>query len=218
MTLPFETQIPDFLQFAHTVPIQELLQRLQSSDKGLDSAAAVRRLQVHGTNVLRGKKKTPELVKFLGQFRNYFAILLIFGGSFALLAERLDPGKGNLYIAVALFGVVLLNAIFTYIQEHQTERIMESFSKMLPQMVTVLRDGKQQSIRAGQVVPGDVMLLNEGDRICADGRLLNHNQLKIDLSSLTGESEPQLRHLEATHANILESRNMVFFRHSGPEW
>lgn len=200
----------EFLQSAHKIPLADLLQQLGCDENGLDSAGAGHRERELGPNILVGKKQTPEILKFLRQFKNYFAILLIIGGSLALLAEQLDPGQGNLYIAWALYGVVVLNAMFTYIQEHQTERIMESFSRMLPQMVTVLRDGAPARIGAGHVVPGDVMLLYEGDRICADGRLLDQNQMKIDLSSLTGESEPELRHINPTHANILESRNMVF--------
>jgi len=200
----------EFLQSAHKVPLADLLQQLDCDGNGLSSNETARRERELGLNVLVGKKQTPEILKFLRQFKNYFAILLIIGGSLALLAEQLDPGMGNLYIAYALFGVVVLNAVFTYIQEHQTERIMESFSRMLPQMVTVLRNGAPTRIGAEHVVPGDVMLLYEGDRICADGRLLEQNQMKIDLSSLTGESEPELRHIDPTHANILESRNMVF--------
>lgn len=198
------------LQDAHQVDINVLLDDLSSSEEGLPSSEAIKRLEIYGANNLQAKEKTSELIKFLRLFLNYFAVLLIVGGLLALVAERLEPGQGNLYIAYALFAVVLLNVIFTYIQEHQTERIMESFGKLLPQMVTVLRDGQATSIRADTVVPGDVMLLSEGDRICADGRLLEHAQLKIDLSSLTGESEPQLRHLESTSPNLLESRNMVF--------
>jgi sodium/potassium-transporting ATPase subunit alpha len=198
------------LHDAHQVDINLLLDDLSSSEGGLTSSEATKRLEIYGSNNLKAKEKASELVKFLRLFLNYFAVLLIVGGLLALVAERLEPGQGNLYIAYALFAVVLLNVIFTYIQEHQTERIMESFGKLLPQMVTVLRDGQATSIRADAVVPGDVMLLSEGDRICADGRLLEHAQLKIDLSSLTGESEPQLRHLESTSPNILESRNMVF--------
>ena len=200
----------EFLQSAHKIAREDLLQRLGCDETGLGNAEAARRERELGANILVGKKQTPEIIKFLRQFKNYFAILLIIGGSLALLAEQLDPGQGNLYIAWALYGVVVLNAIFTYLQEHQTERIMESFTRMLPQMVTVLRDGKQERIGAEHVVPGDVMLLFEGDRICADGRLLEQNQMKIDLSSLTGESEPELRHINPTHENILESRNMVF--------
>ena len=172
---PEKISTQEFLQTAHKIPLADLLQQLDCDDNGLSGDEAVRREQQLGPNTLVGKKQTPELVKFLRQFKNYFAILLIIGGSLALLAERLDPGQGNLYIAWALFGVVVLNAVFTYIQEHQTERIMESFSRMLPQMVTVMRDGRPARIGAEHVVPGDVMMLYEGDRICADGRLLERN-------------------------------------------
>ena len=208
------TQSPETLRDeiadAHKIPITELYRDLGSNELGLNSAEAEKRLSEIGPNKLSIRKQVPELLKFLRQFKNFFAVLLMIGGALALLAERLDPGQGNLYIAIALYVVVLLNAVFTYIQEYQSERIMESFKKMLPQMVSVLRDGTVKKIEASQVVPGDVMFLYEGDRICADGRLIEQNGLKIDLSSLTGESEPQLRHLEYTHDHILESRNMVF--------
>jgi len=194
----------------HKIPLTDLFKQVDTSEQGLTTTEAERRLQQSGINELRVRKQTPEFVKFLRQFKNFFAILLIIGGALALLAENLDPDQGNLYIAIALFGVVLLNAIFTYLQERQSEKIIESFNKMLPVMVSVIRDGREQNITAKTVVPGDVMMLYEGDRISADGRLIEHSQLKVDLSSLTGESEPELRHLECTHENILESRNMVF--------
>lgn len=194
----------------HKISLSDLFSQVHSDEQGLSTTEAKSRIQQFGVNELRVQKKTSELEKFLRQFENFFAILLIIGGALALLAERLDPNQGNLYIAYALFAVVFLNAIFTYLQERQSEKILESFNKMLPVMVSVVRDGKEQRIDAKTVVPGDVMILYEGDRISADGRLLEHNRLKIDLSSLTGESEPELRHLECTHDNILESRNMVF--------
>lgn len=195
---------------AHKIPLQEFYATLASDDRGLTNAESLNRLQFFGSNELNAIQKTPEYIKFLRQFANFFAILLMTGGCLALLAEKLDPGQGNFYIACALFGVVVLNAVFTYLQEHQSERIMESFRKMLPQMVTVIRDGETTKINASGLVPGDIMLIEEGDRISADGRLIEQNKLKIDMSSLTGESEPELRHLKYTHENIYESRNMIF--------
>lgn len=197
-------------QEAHKLPLIELFDRLETGESGLSSLEAAARLERHGPNELRVRKETSELVKFLREFKNFFAILLIVGGFLALLAEHLDSGQGNLYIACALFGVVLLNATFTYLQEHQSEKIMEGFRRMLPQKVTVLRDAEVRSIDAREVVPGDVIFLNEGDRVPADGRLIDHGRLKIDLSSLTGESEPQPLDAGAVHDNVLESRNMVF--------
>lgn len=194
----------------HKVPIETLYHLLESSPEGLSSDEAERRRFHYGPNELIVKKDRPELVKFLLQFKNFFAILLLIGAALAFLAERLDPGEGNLYIGFALVAVVFLNALFTYIQEHQSEKIMESFKSMLPPIINVLRDGKPVRIEAKLLVPGDVILLEEGDKIPADGRLIELSSLKVDNSSLTGESEPQLRKLICTHENILESRNMIF--------
>jgi len=200
----------DWQRNAHKLSLDRLYALVDSRPNGLTRAEAEQRLERHGPNELRVKKDTPEIVKFLRNFTNFFAILLLIGAALAFLAEWLDPFNGNLYIAFALVAVVLLNATFTYIQEHQSESIMESFRNMLPPLINVLRDGKQVKIEARLVVPGDVILLEEGDKIPADGRLIEINGLKVDHSALTGESEPQLRKLICTHKNILESRNMVF--------
>jgi len=194
----------------HRIELPELEQRLRCTSAGLGSAEAIKRLAEYGSNELRVRKETPEIVKFFRQLTNFFALLLIIGSALAFFADYLQPGEGNFYIGVALLAVVLLNALFTYVQQHASDRIMESFRNMLPQMILVLRDGQVSRIEARLLVPGDVILLEEGDRVPADGRLIEVNQLKVDHSSLTGESEPQLRKLACTHDNLLESRNMVF--------
>ncbi|HUX83427.1 MAG TPA: HAD-IC family P-type ATPase [Halothiobacillus sp.] len=194
----------------HRIPLAELEQRLNCSSAGLGSADAARRLSEFGGNELHVRKDTPEIIKFFRQLTNFFALLLIVGSALAFLADYLQPGEGNFYIGVALLLVVMLNALFSYVQEHETDRIMDSFRNMLPPMISVLRDGQVSRIEARLLVPGDVILLEEGDRIPADGRLIEVNQLKVDHSSLTGESEPQLRTLACTHDKLLESRNMVF--------
>jgi sodium/potassium-transporting ATPase subunit alpha len=141
---------------------------------------------------------------------NFFALLLWTGAVLAFISEYLVPNEGNLYIGIALAAVVILNAVFTFIQEHQSEKIMESFRRMMPVKIEVLRDGKRKKLLAEELVPGDIIYIDEGDKIPADGRLIQENALKIDHSALTGESEPQLRKLTCTHDNILESRNMIF--------
>ncbi|MBU1030028.1 MAG: HAD-IC family P-type ATPase [Nanoarchaeota archaeon] len=194
----------------HKIPLEQLYQQVKSSFSGLSSVEAKERLKIHGFNILETKKKIPAVLKFLKQFKNFFALLLIAGSLIAFFAEYILPGEGNLYIGIALAGVVVLNAIFTFVQEYQSEKIMESFKKMLPQKASVIRDGKIQEIEANEIVPGDIIFLNEGEKVPADARLIEQNSLKVDNSSITGESEPQLRKLECTHKNILESRNMVF--------
>lgn len=194
----------------HKAALSDLFVELDSCPSGLESGEARERLKSHGPNILSVRPDVPEFVKFLRQFRNFFALLLIVGGFLAVLAENLDPDQGNVYIAIALFAVVFLNATFTYFQEHQSEQIMESFRKMLPTMVTVVRDGAASEVEAEQLVPGDILILRAGDRVPADGRLIEATELKVDQSSLTGESEAQLLDPAASHDNVLESPNMVF--------
>jgi sodium/potassium-transporting ATPase subunit alpha len=194
----------------HKVGLEKLYASVSSSEHGLSTAEAERRLKQHGYNTLGSKKKSYAIVKFFLQFKNFFALLLVFGALLAFLAEYLMPGEGNLYIGIALAVVVLLNAVFTFIQEYQSEKIMDSFKNMLPERIEVLRDMKRQTVESKYIVPGDVIFLSEGDKISADARLIEEHTLKVDNASITGESEPQLRKLEFTHDNILESRNMVF--------
>ena len=194
----------------HRIPLVELMQRLNCTEAGLSVVEATKRLFEQGTNELRVRKDTPEIIKFCRQLTNFFAVLLLAAAALAFFANYLKPNEGNAYIGVALLVVVLLNALFSYAQEYESNRIMESFRNMMPPMISVLRDGMVSRIEARLLVIGDVILLTEGDRVPADGRLIEVNQLKVDHSSLTGESEPQLRNLSCTHDNLLESRNMVF--------
>ncbi|RJR16849.1 MAG: HAD family hydrolase [Nitrospiraceae bacterium] len=194
----------------HSISIDELYKRVGSSALGLSAQEVKARQEKYGLNVLEEKKQAPEIIKFGRHLVDFFGVLLWTGSFLAFFSEYLAPGEGNLYIGIALAVVVVLNAIFTYIQEYQSEKIMESFKKMMPVRVEALRDGKKQEVLAGELVPGDIIFLQEGGKIPADARLTGQNALKVDHSSLTGESEPQLRSLDCTHHNILESRNMVF--------
>ena len=200
----------DIASVAHSASVDQLYHSLGSSIKGLAPEEAYARLQQYGPNELRVKQDTPLYVRFLQQFKNFFAVLLVVGGLLALLADKLDPGQGNLYIAIALFAVVVLNAIFTFVQEYQSEKIMDSFRKMLPAMVRVRRGDEISEVESRELILGDIMLLFEGDKVPADGRLVVSNDLKVDLSSLTGESEPVLLDCDDYQENQLESRNMVF--------
>jgi len=194
----------------HKISIEKLYKNLNSSENGLTTKEAEKRLKIYGLNVIKIKRDKPLIIKFFKQFTNFFAVLLIVGALLAFMAEYLSPGIGNLYIGMTLIIVVFLNSTFTFIQEHQSEKIQDSFKKMLPSTVEVIRDNKRQHILTSNLIPGDIIYLFEGDKVPADSRLIEHNSMKVDNSSITGESEPQLRHLECTHDNILESRNIVF--------
>jgi sodium/potassium-transporting ATPase subunit alpha len=194
----------------HKISLDELFERLRSRPSGLSSLEAGRRQLLYGLNSLEIKERASLPRKFGRHLVNFFAILLWLGSILSFISERLSPGQGSLYIGVALAVVVILNALFTFIQEYHSEKIIESFRRMMPETIDVLRDGFRQRLQAREVVPGDIIYLSEGDKVPADSRLIEENSLKVDHSSLTGESEPQLRKLECTHDNILESRNMVF--------
>ncbi|MBN2457580.1 HAD-IC family P-type ATPase [Candidatus Woesearchaeota archaeon] len=198
------------MQDWHRLKISELFEKLDSSPEGLSSAEAKKRSQQHGLNELEKRKKAPAIIRFLKHATNFFALLLWTGALLAFIAEYLAPGEGNLYIGVALGTVVLLNAVFSFYQESKAEQAMDAFKKMMPDQAKVLRDGAEVQLLAREIVPGDVFILEEGDKVPADARLFEANALKVDNSSLTGESEPQLRSIDFTHKNILESRNMAF--------
>jgi len=194
----------------HLISHSEFLQMLDVNENGLSEQEAARRLEECGPNVLEESGKESIFMRYIRQFRNFFSILLTVGALLSFLGEYIDPGQGNLYIGVALVGVVFLNGTFTFVQEYQAAKTMESFRQLLPPHAKVLRDGRVKDVLASELVVGDVILLEEGDKVPADGRLIETNSLKVDNSSLTGESEPQLRSIECTHENMLECRNMVF--------
>jgi len=194
----------------HSISLQEFFQKLNVDENGLSEQEASRRLKECGANILKETGKESIIKKYLRQFRNLFSILLTVGSILAFVGEYLDPGQGNLYIGIALAGVVVINSTFSFIQEYQAEKTMESFRQLLPPHARVIREGKVRDILASELVVGDIILLEEGDKVPADGRLIETNTLKVDNSTITGESEPQLRSLECTHPNILECRNMVF--------
>jgi magnesium-transporting ATPase (P-type) len=150
---------------------------------GLSSAEAARRLLETGPNVLPSWRPAPPW-KLLGrQMVHLLAFMLWVGGGLAILAGMTELG-------VAIFLVILLNGIFAFLQEHRAERTAERLNDLLPRRARVRRDGVLVEINASELVPGDVVLLETGDRISADIRLLETHSLSIDRSTLTGESVP----------------------------
>lgn len=159
-----------------------LLRDLRATAEGLSSREADRRLAQFGPNELqrRGGRRWPrELAR---QFTHPLALLLVGAALLAWIA-------GIAPVALAIAVVILLNAGFAFVQEMQAERAVEALAQYLPARANVLRDGQHQTIEARQLVPGDVLLVEEGDRISADARLLSGG-IEVDTSTLTGESMP----------------------------
>ena len=169
-------------------PLALLERDLRSGPRGLSSREAARRLVVHGPNELRRQAGSRWLADLVGQLTHPLALLLWVAAALAFVA-------GMAALGAAIIAVILLNAVFAFAQERQAERAVEALSRYLPSQATVVRDGKRLVIQATELVPGDVLVIEEGDRISADARLID-GALEVDLSTLTGESQPVYRSAE----------------------
>jgi calcium-translocating P-type ATPase len=185
-------------------PINRLLRDLRTRPTGLSSREAERRLVAYGPNELRRRGGVRWPRQLAQQLLHPLALLLWVAAALALAG-------GAPVLAAAIVAVILLNALFAFFQERQAERAVEALQRYLPQQVTVLRDGVAAEVDVRLLVPGDVLVIEEGARISADARLLE-GAVDIDLSTLTGESQAVLRSAEFVDAAgpLLEARELVF--------
>jgi Ca2+-transporting ATPase len=181
------------------------MEALQVSDKGLSEKEAERRLEQFGPNELVEKKRITPLQIFLGQFKDIFVIML-------LIAVGISLAIGEPIEAAIIGAIVILNAVVGFYQEYRSERAMEAMRKMTAPRARVLRSGKEKFVPARDVVPGDIALLEAGDRIPADGRLLEVVELKTDEAALTGESTPVAKRLGTVEEGtpVADRINSVF--------
>jgi calcium-translocating P-type ATPase len=175
-----------------------------SGSRGLSSREAARRLVAHGPNELKRRTERRWPRELVTQLVHPLALLLWLAALLALVA-------GTVVLAAAIVAVILLNALFAFVQEQQAERAVEALEGYLPQQAFVLRDGRRTVVEARTLVPGDVLLLEEGQRISADARLVD-GTLEVDLSTLTGESVPVSRAASPNERDRspLSARNLVF--------
>ncbi len=165
------------------LPADSLLALLNSTAGGLGADEAARRLAAAGPNRLERVRGRPLAVRLLEQFWSFFAVLLWIGGGLAFLAGMPEIGW-------AIFAVILVNGVFGFLQEYRAERAVEALQELLPRQITVLRDGAERRVPTAELVPGDVVRLEEGVQVPADGQLLEAADLTLDQSALTGESQP----------------------------
>lgn len=190
---------------AHRLTPEEAFGALGSGAEGLSTDRAEELLARQGRNVLREQEQRPVILTFLAEFTGPMAILLWGAGLVALLA-------GIVEIGIAVFAVNVINGVFGFWQEYRAERATEELKKMLSSCATVVRDGRLRQVATEELVPGDLMLLAEGDRIGADGRVVEANDLQVDQSTLSGESRPVHKHALALDEDLRMSHqtNMVF--------
>jgi magnesium-transporting ATPase (P-type) len=161
----------------------EVYSELRSSPDGLSTKEAKRRLEEYGPNQIDEIKKKPIIYKFFVNLYQLLALLLWAASVLAFLI-------GIPQLGFAIIAVILINAIFSFWQEYQAEKAIEALKKLLPSTAKVIRKGKPKEILAAELVPGDVIVLEEGDNISADTRLVEAFQMQVNSSTLTGESTP----------------------------
>jgi Ca2+-transporting ATPase len=168
------------------LPVEEVYRSLAATERGLSQDEATRRLAKFGANELPAPARRPLWLQFADQLTHFMALLLWVAGILAFISH--SPVLGW-----AIWAVIVVNAIFSFWQEFQAERALAALKKVLPVQVKVYRDGILQQIPARELVRGDVMQLEEGDRISADARLVAAESFYVDVSVLTGESLPVAR-------------------------
>ncbi|KAJ3193161.1 hypothetical protein HDU67_005222, partial [Dinochytrium kinnereticum] len=179
---------------------------------GLTSEEAAKRLVENGPNMLTPPKKRHPFLKFLDCLLGLFNLILILSGLAAYVTVIIDfkANIQNTYLGGILIGVACMNAAIEFIQGQKSQSILESFLNLIPAQCFVVRDGKQQNISAKELVNGDVVILKMGDKVPADVLVFASTELKVDNSSLTGESEPQERLKHNTYESPLEATNLAF--------
>ena len=184
---------------------QQTLDGLQSRAAGLSAGEARARLEQYGPNRLAEGKKKSVLRVFAEQFKDLLVVILI-------VAALISMASGNMESTLVIFAVLILNAVLGTVQYCKAEKSLESLKAMSAPSAKVLRNGQRIEVPGAEVVPGDIVELEAGDLIVADGRLLNSWALKVNESSLTGESEAAEKITDAIEgeAALGDQKNMVF--------
>ena len=174
----------------HALAVAEVLERLDSRAEGLGAAESARRLAKHGPNVLpRGKVDGPFRI-FLRQFNDPLIWVLLGSGVLAVLLGKATD-------SAAVFAVVVVNAVIGFLQEWRAGKALAALDGLVPDLATVVRDGTRLQVRAIDLVPGDVVALQSGDKVPADLRLLTLRNLQVTEAALTGESVPSVKDTDA---------------------
>ncbi len=188
------------------LPVDEALAELGSGSDGLTAEEAQVRLHGVGPNAIPGARGPGPVRQLMAQMVHLFALMLWVAAVLAFVG-------GMPQLGWAIMAVVVINGVFSFAQEYRAERATRALSALLPEMATVIRDGRRSTIPAADLVPGDLVLLREGDRISADARVIRSTGLRVDNSTLTGESEALSRDTEPVPTggeDPTESANLVF--------
>ncbi|HSI90614.1 MAG TPA: HAD-IC family P-type ATPase, partial [Adhaeribacter sp.] len=178
----------------YSIGAEETLKKLEAKETGLPEAEVKKRRKEYGPNELTGTEGVNPVLLFLKQFKDFLILVLVLAAGVAWYA-------GQMVDVYVIAGVILFNAILGFAQEYRAEKAIEALKKMIKHETNVLRDGKLQTVQASELVPGDIVKLEEGDSVPADARLLKLKNLRTIEASLTGESLPIDKQLEEVPDN-----------------
>lgn len=194
----------------HQFSVDEALTSLHSQHEGLTQAEAVHRLKEYGRNAVEPVRGEALIIRLLKEFTHFFALILWLAAGLAFFAESRQPGGGMSTLGYAMLGVIVINGVFSFWQQYRAERAITALQKLLPHYVKVLRDGEIAQSLVAELVPGDVIFLQEGDNVPADCRLLEAFSLRVNNATVTGESLPQARDAQpSSEENLERSRNTL---------
>ncbi|OHX36073.1 ATPase [Methylomonas sp. LWB] len=197
------------MKIHHLTP-EEALDSLGSGPNGLADTTIEGRLREFGFNRLEETRKKSQWLLFAGEFLHFFALILWLAAGLAFFAESQQPGEGMATLGYAILGVIAINGCFSFWQRVQAEQAIAALRKLLPNQVKVVRDGALCRILADELVPGDLLVLQEGDNVPADCRLLETFNLRVNNSTITGESLPKGRDaLPSAAEDLAQSRNIL---------
>ena len=168
--------------------VEDVLTNLQTSENGLSVEEAKARLNRYGLNKLKETNKKSKLAKFIDQFKDMMIFILIIAAVFSGISSYLNNEPYT--DTIVIIAVILINAIMGFVQEMKAESAVESLKKMTTPTARVIRDGKVMVCSSEEIVPGDIITLEAGDKVPADARIIWEAASSIDESMLTGESEP----------------------------
>ncbi|HQM32946.1 MAG TPA: cation-translocating P-type ATPase [Candidatus Hydrogenedentes bacterium] len=198
---------------AYRQTIDEVLATLATdTQRGLSQAEATARLAKYGRNELASEDPVPAWKKFLAQFKDVLVILLLIATAISVVLWLVERDSALPYEGIVIFAIVLLNAFLGYIQEARAESAVAALRQMVSEMATVMRDGERRRIPAPELVPGDLILIEEGDGIPADARLIHCTALQTAEAALTGESLPVSKETAPMkdEAQLGDRANMLF--------
>ena len=194
----------------HQLSAADAVASLQSSGAGLGLAEAQRRLREYGPNAVEKTVRGPLWLRALKEFTSFFSLILWVAAGLAFFADWSDPGQNMAKVGYAIVTVILVSGLFSFWQEYRVEQTLAALQKLLPQQAQVLREGKVTRMPAEQLVPGDIVHLEQGDKIPADCRLIESFGARVNNAAVTGESLPQARQAEASALeDWRDSRNIL---------